>query len=77
MARNEPPLLGPLRGAVSQITTGEEKLGLLLIEVFRKLINPQIDGHLDHLQGAIFLFIRALDKRSYLLIRGTQIKGLS
>ena len=53
--------------------TCERGKGLLLIEVFRKLINPQIEGHLDHLQGAIFLFIRALDKRSYLLIRGTQI----
>jgi len=29
------------------VTTYEKKTGFLLIEVFRKLINPQIEGHLD------------------------------
>jgi hypothetical protein len=33
--------------------------GLLLIETFRKLFNPQIEGHLDHLQVAFFLVRQA------------------
>jgi len=31
-----------------------EENRLLLIEVFRRLINPQNDGHLDQLWGVIF-----------------------
>jgi hypothetical protein len=38
-----------------KITTGEKKTGFLLIEVFRKQINPQNDGHL--VTGGHFLFV--------------------
>ena len=41
-----------------QFTTYERKTGFLLIEVFRKLINPQIEGHLDHLQVAFPIYQR-------------------
>jgi hypothetical protein len=38
------------------ITTSEKKIGFLLIETFRKLINPQNYGHLE--AGGLLLFIR-------------------
>lgn len=38
--------------AVSNVTTYGTKIGLLLIETFEKLISPQIEGNLDHLQVA-------------------------
>jgi hypothetical protein len=38
------------------VTTCEKKNGLLLIEVFEKLINPQIEGQLDHLQVAFTVY---------------------
>ena len=37
-------------------TTSETETGFFLIEVFRKLINPQIEGHLDHLQVAFPIY---------------------
>ena len=43
-----------LKKLFSQLTTYEKKNGFLLIEVFRKRIKPQIEGHLDHLQVAIY-----------------------
>jgi hypothetical protein len=39
--------------SVPQVTTSEVKTGLLLIETFRKLFNPQNDGHLDQIWVAI------------------------
>jgi hypothetical protein len=36
------------------VTTSEKKNGFLLIEVFRKIINTQNDGHLDQLWVAIY-----------------------
>jgi hypothetical protein len=36
-----------------KITTSEKKNGFLLIETFGRLFNPQIVGHLDHLQAVI------------------------
>jgi hypothetical protein len=44
------------------ITTSEKKTGFLLIEVFRKLINPQNDGHLDLFLGGLFLYVRLSSK---------------
>ncbi len=38
----------------SNVTTAEKKSGLLLIEVFSKLINTQNYGHLDQLWVAIY-----------------------
>ena len=38
------------------VTTYETESGFLLIEVFRKLINPQIEGHLDHIQVAFLIY---------------------
>ena len=35
------------------VTTCEKKIGFFLIEVFRKLFNPQNDGHL--MRGGLFL----------------------
>ncbi len=37
------------------VTTYEKKNGFLLIEVFRKLFNPQNDGHLEQFRVAIVL----------------------
>jgi len=36
------------------VTTSKKKTGFLLIEVFRKLINPQIEGHQEMIQVAIY-----------------------
>ena len=44
-------------------TTSKKRIGLLLIETFRRLINPQNYGHLDHLQVAFYYlsgFVRIL-----------------
>lgn len=41
--------------SVSNSTTSEWKNGFLLIETFRKLINPQNYSHLDQLWVAIFM----------------------
>ena len=35
------------------VTTCETKNGLLLIAIFRKLFNPQNDGHLDSIMGGL------------------------
>jgi len=35
------------------ITTSEKKIGFLLIEVFSKLINPQIEGHQGSILGGL------------------------
>ena len=43
-------------GLFSQVTTYETESSFLLIEVFRKLINPQIEGHLDHIQMAFPIY---------------------
>jgi len=40
------------------VTTCEAKTDLLLIEVFKKLINPQIEGHLDQLWVAFLVIQR-------------------
>ena len=37
----------PLNVTFSQITTSERENGFLLIETFRKLFNPQNQGHLE------------------------------
>ena len=34
---------------VLNVTTSEKKIGFLLIEIYRKLLNPQNDGHLDQI----------------------------
>jgi hypothetical protein len=36
---------------VLNITTDEKKMGVLLIEIYRKLISAQIYGHLDSILG--------------------------
>src|SRR5210317_2158641 len=36
------------------VTTSKKKLGFLLIAVFRKLINPQIEGHQGTILGGRF-----------------------
>jgi len=38
------------------LTTYKTKTGFLLIEVFRKLINPQIEGHLEMIQLAFPIY---------------------
>ena len=38
------------------VTTSKKKTGLLLIEVFSKLINPQIEGHLEMIQVAFPIY---------------------
>jgi len=35
------------------ITTAETKTAVLLIDIFKKLLNQQNYGHLDHLQVAV------------------------
>ena len=39
-------------------TTSETETGFFLIEVFRKLFNPQNDGHQGLNLGGLLLFIR-------------------
>jgi hypothetical protein len=39
-------------------TTSETKNGFLLIEVFRKLFNPQNNGHQGSILGGHFLYCR-------------------
>jgi hypothetical protein len=47
--------LGAFSLIVPETTTSEKKTGFLLIETFRKLFNPQIEGHLEHLQVAFLI----------------------
>ena len=42
-----------LLGIRFEISTSETKTGLLLIEVFRKLINPQNNGHQGPILGGL------------------------
>jgi hypothetical protein len=55
MTRFELATPAPEDGALfSNITSSKTKTGFLLIETFRKLFNPQNDGHLDQLRVAIY-----------------------
>ena len=46
---------------LSKNTTSEMKTGFLLIEVFRKLINPQNYGHQGSILGGHFYFHLSVD----------------
>jgi hypothetical protein len=59
-------------GPVLYVTTYEKKNGFLLIETYKKLFNPQNDGHLDQLWVAIFLFIRVSSKSAFQPILNAQ-----
>jgi hypothetical protein len=45
-------------GAFLNVTTYKRKNGFLLIEIFRKLFNPQNYGHQGSLLGGLFLYVR-------------------
>jgi hypothetical protein len=45
---------------VSETTTSEKKNGFLLIEIYRKLFNPQINGHQGLFLGGRFLICQGL-----------------
>jgi len=49
----------------SKVTTSEKKTGFFLIEIFRKLFNTQIEGHLDHLQVTYPICQEVQDPRFY------------
>ncbi len=49
----------------SKNTTCEKENGLLLTEVFKKLFNPQNDGHLDLSLGGHFLYVRVFSNFAF------------
>jgi len=44
------------------------KNDLLLIAIFRELVNPQIEGHLDHFQVAFTVLKFQLKSHSFALV---------
>ncbi len=44
------------------VTTSEKKIGFLLIDIVKKLFNPQNDGHQGSNPGGLLLFIRNFQK---------------
>jgi hypothetical protein len=50
----------------SYCMTSEKEIGLFLIETFRKLFNPQNNGHLDQFRVAVFLQVKLQQVKNYL-----------
>jgi hypothetical protein len=50
------------------VTTFKKKLGLLLIEVFSKLFNPQNNGHQELFLGGLLSFVRDCKNFAFQLI---------
>ena len=60
------PLGIVLRGRFLFVTTSEKKIGFLLIEIFRKLVNTKNYGHQGSILGGHFSYVRVSKNIAFL-----------